>query len=82
MSTAMEIIAANFYNKKSWQELKTCVNDIRRKFSTLSCAIPSNIHFRELSDGRLRIYFCAQSKWDTLLYVDIPANSEQTDPSM
>lgn len=76
----MEIIS--FSNKKTWEELKTAVNDIRKKFSSLSCAIPSNIHFRELADGRLRIYFlCAQSKYDTLLYVDVNPN-DQSDPAM
>lgn len=76
----MEII--NFSNKKTWDELKLAVSDIRKKFSTLSCSFPSNIHFRELADGRLRIYFlCAQSKYDTLLYVDVNPN-EKTEPSM
>lgn len=80
ISQIMEII--NFSSKKSWEELKMAVNDIRKKFSSLSCAIPSNIHFRELADGRLRVYFlCAQSKYDTLLYVDVNPN-EKTDPSM
>lgn len=70
VAQVMEII--NFSNKKSWDELKTVVNDIRKKFSSLSCAIPTNIQIRELADGRLRIYFlCAQSKYDTLLYVDV-----------
>lgn len=80
LSQIMEII--NYSNKKTWEELKTAVNDIRKKFSSLSCSIPSNIHFRELADGRLRIYFlCAQSKYDTLLYVDVNPN-ENSDPSM
>lgn len=70
VAQVMEII--NFSNKKSWDELKTVVNDIRKKFSSLSCAIPTNIQIRELADGRLRIYFlCAQSKYDTLLYADV-----------
>jgi hypothetical protein len=76
----MEIIS--FSNKKTWDELKVAVNDIRKKFSSLSCSIPSNIHFRQLADGRLRIYFlCAQSKYDTLLYVDVDPVG-QSDPSM
>lgn len=70
ISQIMEII--NFSNKKTWDELKTAVTEIRKRFSTLSCAVPTNLNFRELADGRLRIYFlCAQSKYDTLLYVDI-----------
>lgn len=81
LNQIMEII--NFSNKKTWEELKTAVNDIRKKFSSLSCSIPSNIHFRELADGRLRIYFlCAQSKYDTLLYVDVNPNEQKSDPSM
>lgn len=82
VAQVMEII--NFSNKKSWEELKTVVNDIRKKFSSLSCAIPSNIQIRELADGRLRIYFlCAQSKFDTLLYVDVnsaAANNQNESP--
>lgn len=64
----MEII--NFSSKKSWEELKSAVNEIRKKYSSLSnSAVPTNICFRELADGRLRIYFlCSQSN---LLYVDI-----------
>lgn len=70
ISQIMEII--NFSNKKTWDELKNAVNEIRKRFSSLSCAVPTNLNFRELADGRLRIYFlCAQSKYDTLLYVDI-----------
>jgi hypothetical protein len=80
LSQIMEIIS--FSNKKTWDELKVAVNDIRKKFSSLSCSIPSNIHFRQLADGRLRIYFlCAQSKYDTLLYVDVDPVG-QSDPSM
>lgn len=80
LNQIMEIIS--FSNKKTWEELKTAVNDIRKKFSSLSCTIPSNVSFRQLADGRLRIYFlCAQSKYDTLLYVDVTP-SEQSDPSM
>lgn len=80
MNQIMEIIS--YSNKKTWEELKTAVSDIRKKFSSLSCSIPSNICFRELADGRLRIYFlCAQSKYDTLLYVDVNPK-ELTDPSM
>jgi hypothetical protein len=78
MSQIMEII--NFSNKKSWEELKAAVTEIRKRFSTLSCAVPTNLNFRELADGRLRIYFlCAQSKFDTLLYVDID-NNTKTNP--
>lgn len=69
----MELIS--FSNKKSWEELKTSVTDIRKKFSSLSSAVPSNVRFRELADGRLRIYFlCSQSN---LLYVDIDNKQQQ-----
>jgi hypothetical protein len=78
LNQVMEII--NFSNKKSWSELKDAVNEIRKKFSSLSYSIPTNIQFRELADGRLRIYFlCPQSKYDTLLYVDITPSSNQNE---
>lgn len=76
VSQIMEII--NFSSKKSWEELKTAVNEIRKRFSSLSsAAVPSNICFRELADGRLRIYFlCSQSN---LVYVDIDKKHNQGD---
>lgn len=75
VSQIMELIS--FSNKKSWEELKTSVTDIRKKFSSLSTAVPTNIRFRELADGRMRIYFlCSQSN---LLYVDID-NKQQHNP--
>jgi hypothetical protein len=78
MNQIMEII--NFSNKKTWDELKSTVNEIRKKFSNISCTTPTNIQFRELADGRTRIYFlCAQSKYDTLLYVDINNPNSQTE---
>jgi hypothetical protein len=73
----MEII--NFSNKKTWAELKQNVSDIRKKISALSYAIPTNVQFRELADGRLRIYFLCESKSDTLLYVDINASTTTTE---
>ncbi len=79
VSQIMEII--NFSSKKSWEELKTVVNDIRKRFSILSStSIPTDISFRVLADGRLRIYFlCSQSN---LLYVDIDKeNYTNTDDS-
>jgi hypothetical protein len=76
VSQIMELIS--FSNKKSWEELKTSVTDIRKKFSSLSTALPTNIRFRELADGRMRIYFlCSQSN---LLYVDIDNKQTQHNP--
>lgn len=83
ISQIMEII--NFSNKKTWDELKTAVTETRKRFSTLSCAVPTNLNFRQLADGRLRIYFlCAQSKFDTLLYVDIDntASNDSSEPKL
>lgn len=63
--------------KKSWIDLKTTVNELRKQFSSLSSMIPVNIQFRPLSDGRTRIYFLSTppSGWETtLLYTDIPPN--------
>lgn len=69
----MEIIS--YSNKKSWEELKEAVNEIRKKFSTLACNPPSDIQFRELADGRIRIYFLnSQIKYHSLLYVDVKPN--------
>lgn len=83
ISQIMEII--NFSNKKTWDELKTAVTETRKRFSSLSCAVPTNLNFRQLADGRLRIYFlCAQSKFDTLLYVDIDntAGNDSSEPKL
>lgn len=76
----MEIIS--YSNKKSWDELKDAVNEIRKKFSTLECNSPSNISFRELADGRVRIYFLnSQYKSHSLLYVDVQPNAT-SEPSL
>lgn len=75
VSQIMEIIS--YSNKKSWEELKDAVNEIRKKFSNLACNPPSDIQFRELADGRLRIYFLnSQIKYHSLLYVDVKPNEE------
>lgn len=76
----MEIIS--YSNKKSWEELKDAVNEIRKKFSTLECNSPSDISFRELADGRVRIYFLnSQYKYHSLLYVDVKPNTT-SEPSL
>ena len=65
--------------KKTWSELKTVVNDLRRQLSTLSSMIPMNINFRTLTDGRTRIYFLSTppNGWETtLLYTDILIQSD------
>lgn len=69
--------------KKSWSELKTVVNDIRRKLASLFSLLPTNINFRTLSDGRTRIYFLGTppNGWETtLLYTDVGAQNESTHP--
>lgn len=73
-------------SRKSWSELKAIVNDLRLKFASasLSSAVPSNITFRTMSDGRVRIYFLSApppNSWEmTLLYTDIsPADAPSTD---
>lgn len=69
--------------KKSWSELKTAVNDIRRQFASLFSLLPTNINFRTLSDGRTRVYFLGTppGTWETtLLYTDIAPLSENKNP--
>ena len=63
----------------SWTELMQNVCNLRQRVSSLSTttAVPSNLDFRLLSDGRIRIYFlCSPNTgWETtLLYVDILPN--------
>uniref|UniRef100_A0A1B0AJ65 Dipeptidyl peptidase 9 n=1 Tax=Glossina pallidipes TaxID=7398 RepID=A0A1B0AJ65_GLOPL len=60
--------------KKSWSEIKETVNEIRKQLSGLSSMVPTNIQFRNLSDGRVRCYFLSTppNAWETtLLYTDI-----------
>lgn len=61
--------------KKTWTELRDLVTDLRKQLSKLSTMIPMNIEFRNLSDGRTRIYFLSTppNGWETtLLCTDIP----------
>ncbi|XP_058824779.1 dipeptidyl peptidase 9 [Topomyia yanbarensis] len=64
--------------KKSWSELKSIVNDMRRQMTSLASMFPMNVNFRTLSDGRTRVYFLsppASNGWDTVLfYTDVPAS--------
>ncbi|XP_047119036.1 dipeptidyl peptidase 9 [Schistocerca piceifrons] len=58
---------------RSWARLRTVVHELRRQLSSLSTAVPSQISFRPLPDGRTRIYFLGTPKrgWETaLLYAD------------
>lgn len=70
--------------KKTWSELKTVVSDLRKQLSSLCGIIPTNIHFRTLTDGRTRIYFLSPPpngfQMTTLLYIDIQPESENTQP--
>lgn len=62
-------------SKKSWSELKTIVNELRKQMASLSGMFPMNVNFRALPDGRTRIYFLSTppNGWNTtLLYFDIP----------
>lgn len=80
ISQIMEII--NFSNKKTWAELKHNVSEIRKKISSLSYSVPTNVQFRELADGRIRIYFLCESKSETLLYVDINTRKSENESSL
>lgn len=60
--------------KKTWSELKESVTELRKQLSRLSTTVPMNIHFRKLSDSRIRIYFLGTppNGWETtLLCTDI-----------
>lgn len=63
--------------KKTWSELKESVSETRKQLSRLSTMVPTNIVFRQLSDGRTRIYFLGMppNGWETtLLCTDITPN--------
>ncbi|KAH8278641.1 hypothetical protein KR018_006442 [Drosophila ironensis] len=65
---------------KSWSELKIVVQEMRKQMCHLSTMVPTNVQFRELSDGRSRCYFLGTTPqgWETtLLYTDI--NLQQTE---
>lgn len=67
--------------KKSWLELKQVVCELRRQFSALSTVDPSSITFRNLSDGRTRIFFLSTpvNGWETtLLYADVSSDDHKT----
>lgn len=61
--------------KKTWSELRDSVSELRKVLSKLTTVVPMNIEFRNLSDGRTRIYFLSTppNGWETtLLCTDIP----------
>ncbi|CAD7092052.1 unnamed protein product [Hermetia illucens] len=67
--------------KKSWTELQTVVTEFRKQLANLSSTVPTNINFRTLSDGRVRIYFLSTppNGWETtLLYTDVNPNWDQS----
>ncbi|KAJ6635497.1 Dipeptidyl peptidase 8 [Pseudolycoriella hygida] len=80
----MDVCNANQpMRKKTWSELKSVVSDLRKQLSSLCGIIPTNIHFRSLTDGRTRIYFLSPPPngfQTTLLYTDIQSHSENTQP--
>lgn len=69
--------------KKSWLELKQVVCELRRQFSALSTVLsqcPTSITFRNLSDGRTRIFFLSTpvNGWETtLLYADVSSDDHK-----
>lgn len=68
--------------KKTWQEFKEIVCELRKQLSFLSTMAPSSICFRNYSDGRTRIFFLGSpvnGLETTLLYADIPKD-EDTQP--
>lgn len=65
--------------KKTWNELKQTLCELRRQLSALSCVVPSSINFRNIGDGSVRIYFLGTlaNGWETTLYsADIPADAK------
>ncbi|XP_017770979.1 PREDICTED: dipeptidyl peptidase 9 [Nicrophorus vespilloides] len=68
-------------DKLSWSELKGVVSELRRQLSSLSTMVPTNISFRNLQDGRTRIYFLStpgNGCESTLLYSDVPTEGQLT----
>lgn len=77
----MTLMPPSGSRKKTWSELKTIVNEMRRQMSSLSSMFPMNVNFRTLSDGRTRVYFLSPppaNGWDTVLfYADVPASDTE-----
>ncbi|XP_014230063.1 dipeptidyl peptidase 9-like isoform X1 [Trichogramma pretiosum] len=74
-TTSTTANSADGGGKKTWNELRAAVSDLRRKVSSLSSgSVPGSINFRSLPDGRIRIYFLStpSNAWErTLLYADV-----------
>ncbi|KAK7570778.1 hypothetical protein V9T40_010145 [Parthenolecanium corni] len=69
--------------KKTWQEFKEIVCELRKQLSSLSSMAPTSITFRSYPDGRTRIFFLGSpynGLETTLLYADIPKD-EDTQPT-
>lgn len=69
--------------KKTWQEFKEIVCELRKQLSSLSSMAPTSIAFRTYPDGRTRIFFLGSpcnGLETTLLYADIPKD-EDTQPT-
>lgn len=69
--------------KKTWQEFKEIVGELRKQLSALSTMAPTSVTFRTYSDGRTRIFFLGSpgnGLESTLLYTDIPKD-EDTQPN-
>lgn len=77
MASSTSSAAPIEHRKKTWSELKESVTDLRKQLSRLATMIPMNIEFRQLTDGRTRVYFLSMppNGWETtLLCTDIPPN--------
>ena len=65
--------------KKTWQDFKEIVGELRKQLSSLSTMAPSFISFRKYSDGRSRLFFVSSlmnGVESTLLYANIPKDDE------
>lgn len=65
--------------KKTWQEFKEIVCELRKQLSSLSSMAPTSIAFRTYLDGRTRIFFLGSpcnGFETTLLYADIPKDED------
>ncbi|XP_068156351.1 dipeptidyl peptidase 9 [Drosophila tropicalis] len=68
---------------KTWAENKQVVQEVRKQLTHLSTMVPTNVQFRNLSDGRCRIYFLSTppQTWETtLLFADINLPQLQSQP--
>ncbi|ALC47034.1 CG3744 [Drosophila busckii] len=64
---------------KSWSENKAFVQEIRKILANQYTLVPTNVQFRQLSDGRVRCYFLGTppQTWETiLLFADIQLSQQ------